>query len=97
LKSEYKVQPAIVAAVESEAFQILLTNPRFMGRQEQLKKAIANKTIVLLDQESLTSLVGAALVDEILRQIDAEGRRLHSRLDRGEAYTHAAAASVNSI
>jgi len=90
LKSEYKVQPAIATAVEAEALQILTTIPRFMGRQEQLKKALSNSTIIRLDQPSLGELLGTG-VDALLRQIDSEGLRLHLRVDRGEAYTHAAA------
>jgi hypothetical protein len=90
LRSEYKVQPAIASAVESETLQILTTIRKFMGRQEQLKKALSNNTITLIDRQSL-SMLGTG-VDALLRQIDSEGRRFHLRVDRGEAYTHAAAA-----
>jgi hypothetical protein len=91
LRSEYKVQPAVASAVESETLQILTTVRKFMGRQEQLKKAISNNTISLLDQQSLGAILGTG-VDALLRQIDSEGQRYHCRVDRGEAYTHAAAA-----
>jgi hypothetical protein len=90
LRSEYKVQPAIATAVESETLQILMTVAKFRGRQEQFKKALSNNTISLIDQQSLSGLLGTG-VDALLRQIDSEGRRLHLRVDRGEAYTHAAA------
>jgi hypothetical protein len=91
LRSEYKVQPAITSAVESETLQILTTIGKFMGRQERLKKALTNNTISLIDRQSLGAILGTG-VDALLRQMDSEGQRLHFRVDRGEAYTHAAAA-----
>ena len=90
LRSEYKIQPAIAAAVESETARILTTIPKFMGRQEQLRKALSNGTLNLLDRQSLSAVLATG-VEAILRQIDAEGQRFGLRVDRGEAYTHAAA------
>jgi hypothetical protein len=89
LRSEYKVQSVIVSAVESEALHILTTIPKFMGCQETLKRAISNNTINLVDRQFLSAVHGTA-VDAILRQIDSEGQRFNLRVDRGEAYTHAA-------
>jgi hypothetical protein len=89
MRSEYGVQPAIVGAVESETLHILTTVRKFMGRQDSFKKAVSNKTICLIDRELLSNVLGAA-VDAILRQIDSEGQRFNLRVDRGEAYTHAA-------
>jgi len=91
LRNEYKVQPAIATAVEVEAVQILTNVPKFKGRQDQLKKAISNGTLCPIDQQSLSAIFGTG-VEAMLRQIDTEGQRLHLRVDRGEAYTHAAAA-----
>ncbi len=89
LRSEYDIQPTIVKAVESETIHLLTTNRKFMGRQESLRKAIANNTIRIVDRPLLDSLGGAG-VEAILKQIDSEGQRLSLRVDRGEAYTHAA-------
>lgn len=89
IRFEYKVQAAIVGAVESEALQILSNNRKFMGRQEQLKKALSNNTLSLLDQRIIGETFGAG-ADALLRQMDTDGQRLHLRVDRGEAYTHAA-------
>lgn len=65
-----------------------------MGRQEALKKAVGNGTIGLIDQQMLGTVLGTA-VDAILRQINSEGQRLNLRIDRGEAYTHAAASVLS--
>ncbi len=89
LRSEYKIQSVIVSAVESETMHILSTVRKFMGRQEGFKRAISNKTIGLIDRAMLSGVVGTG-VDAILRQIDSEGQRFNLRVDRGEAYTHAA-------
>jgi len=94
LRSEFGIQPIIVSAVESETIQILANHPKFVGKQEQFKKACANYTIRLTDRETLTGTVGAD-ADSLLRLIDSDGRRLHQRVDRGEAYTHAAASVLN--
>jgi hypothetical protein len=88
-RSEYQVQSVIVSAVESETLHILTTVRKFMGRQEPFKKAIANNTISLIDRQLLSTVLGTG-VDAILRQIDSEGQRFNLRVDRGEAYTHAA-------
>jgi len=66
-----------------------------MGRQESFKKAVSNNTISLVDRQLLSGVLGTG-VDAILRQIDSEGQRLNLRVDRGEAYTHAAASVLGS-
>jgi len=94
LRSEYRLQSAIVNAVESETLHILTTVRKFMGQQDSFKKALFNGTISLIDRQSLDMVVGTG-VDAILRQIDSEGQRLNLRVDRGEAYTHAAGSVLN--
>ncbi len=89
IRSEYRVQPAIVSAVESETLHILTTISKFIGRQEPFRKALSNNTISLIDRQLLSTVLGTG-VDAILRQIDSEGQRFNLRVDRGEAYTHAA-------
>ena len=58
LKSEYKVRPAILGAVESKALRILTTIKKFMGRQEQLKKALSNNTVRRINEQFLMGLLG---------------------------------------
>jgi hypothetical protein len=89
LRSDFGVQPAIVEAVESEVACILQNVPKFRGRREQLKKALGNGTLALVGRELLAPILGNS-VDAWVRQMDSEGERLYSIVDRGEAYTHAA-------
>ncbi len=88
LRTQYRVQPAIVLAVEAEATTILATHPKFRGRQDRLRKATSTGTITKLDRDALAA---SPSPDAMLRQIESEGRRLSLRVDRGEAYTHGAA------
>jgi hypothetical protein len=74
---------------------ILTTVRKFMGRQEGFKRAISNKTIGLIDRQLLGDVLGTG-IDAILRQIDSEGERFNLRVDRGEAYSHAAASVLGA-
>lgn len=94
LRRGFGVQACIVEAVESEALHILETNPRFRGRQMQLKKALLTGAIQLLNVDLLSTLVGSG-ADAWMRQINAEGNRLYSTVDRGEAFSHAASICLN--
>lgn len=69
---------------------------RFRGCGEAFKKATSNGTVSVLDLEFLRQRCGQP-GDALLRQIDSEGRRLNLRVDRGEAYTHAAAAVLGAL
>jgi hypothetical protein len=89
LKTDFGVQPAIVQAVESEVAYILQNVPKFRGRQDQLKKAIGNNTLAIVDRDLLAPILGSA-VEAWIRQMESEGVRLYSIVDRGEAFTHAA-------
>lgn len=89
IKSDFAVQSAIVEAVESEVGWNLQNVPKFMGRQLQLKKAVGNGTIALINREFVTTLLGSSEVDGWIRLIETEGERLYARVDRGEAYSHA--------
>jgi hypothetical protein len=66
------VQAAIADAVKSETAQILTHVPKFMGRQEQLRKAIHNGTVAVIDRTLLAGLFGGG-ADGLLRQLEAEG------------------------
>lgn len=94
LRSDFGVQPAIVQAVESEVTCILQNVPKFRGRQDQMKKAIGNKTLAIVDRDLLAPILGSS-VDAWIRQMELEGVRLYSTVDRGEAFTHAASMVLN--
>jgi hypothetical protein len=94
LRANFGVQAAIVQAVESEVACILQNNPKFRGRGEQFKKALSTKTLAILDRDLLFPLVGSS-ADAWIRQMEAEGLRLYSMVDRGEAFTHAASMVLN--
>lgn len=94
LRSDFGVQPAIVQAVESEASCILQNVPKFRGRLEQLKKAVGNKTLAIVDRDLLAPILGSA-AEAWIRQMESEGDRLYSVVDRGEAFTHAASMVLN--
>jgi hypothetical protein len=94
LRSDFGMQSAIVPAVESEVLAIIENVAKFRGRREQFKKALRNKTLVVIDRELLTPFFGGA-ADSWIRQIDSEGTRLYDFVDRGEAFTHAASMVLN--
>ena len=95
LRSDFNVQPAIVQAVESEVACILQNVPKFRGRQDQFKKAISNKTLPIVDRDLLAPIFGSS-ADAWIHQIESEGVRLYSIVDRGEAFTHAASMVLNA-
>lgn len=95
LRSDFGVQPAIVQAVESEVACILQNVPKFRGRGEQLKKALGNKTLAIVDRDLLVPIFGGS-ADAWIRQMESEGMRLYSMVDRGEAFTHAASMVLNT-
>jgi len=93
LRSDYGVQPAIVQAVESEVSYLLNNVARFRGRQEQLRKALGNNTLAIVDRGFLATILDSG-VDAWLRQMEAEGERLYLAVDRGEAFSHAASIAL---
>lgn len=95
LQSDFGVQPAIVQAVEAEVACILQNVPKFRGRRDQLKKAIGNKTLAIVDRDLLAPILGGS-TDAWIRQMESEGVRLYSMVDRGEAFTHAASMVLNA-
>jgi hypothetical protein len=94
IRTDFGIQAAIVRAVESETSYHLENVPKFRGRQEQLKKAIGNGALAIVDHDLLVPLVGSG-ADSWLRQIEAEGERLYSIVDRGEAFSHAASSALS--
>ncbi len=96
LRSCFGIQSAIVDAVHSEASTILKTVPRFMGRQEQLKRACTNGTLPVVSRDWMMASYGGT-GSALLQQINAKGEELAGHVDRGEAYSHAASACLDSL
>jgi hypothetical protein len=95
IRTDFGIQAAIAPAVESETLYHLENVAKFRGRQEQLKKALGNGPLATVDHDLLASLLGSG-ADSWLRQIEAEGERLYSIVDRGEAFSHAASSALNA-
>ena len=95
LKRLYKIQPAIVEAVEMETRTPGRSLRRHMASLEpRLQKALGNGTLLLLDGRSLPAVVGAG-AHAVDTEISITGTRYHNVADYGEAYSHAAAAILN--
>lgn len=91
LKRAYRVQPAIVEAVEMEVRKSKKFRARFT---KELQKAIDSETIVVLDTRTLPAFIStdaAAMHDTI----QTKGFQYNRVLDYGEAYTFAAAVVLN--
>jgi hypothetical protein len=95
IRTEFGIQAVIVQAVESEAFYHLENVAKFRGRQEQLRKALGNGTLATVDHNLLAPLFGSG-ADSWLRQIESEGERFYSIVDRGEAFSHAASSVLSA-
>jgi hypothetical protein len=95
LKSSYGVQPCVTEAVNGEFLTIIESRPQFLPRREQGKKAFRSGSLVVLSAELLDLIfgnVGATL----MRRANDEGQRLYNvGLDRGEAFSVAAAVCLN--
>lgn len=98
LRSKYSVQPVVTPEVEIE----LQSHRRFAARiAPELKKALDNGLLRLLDRSTLESHYGAPpggtlAADAALAQIAKMGRQYQSYIDTGEAYTYAAAITVGT-
>jgi len=97
LRSKYSIQPVVVPEVEIE----LQSNRRFAKRiAPELKKALANNLLCVLDNSNLESHYGGKPAGSMaaaaaMAQIAKQGREYQKHVDFGEAYTHAAALVVN--
>jgi hypothetical protein len=86
LKTNYGVHVAIVGAVEAEIRRKVKS--KFPAKIPFLKKLLGN-TVSTLDKALLTAC-GYKSATALLEQIDSLGQQFSLRVDRGEAYTHAA-------
>jgi hypothetical protein len=87
LKQSYGIQMAITEAVEAELRRVI--RYKFPTKESFLKKALSSKLFSVIDKTLLISL-GYKAVPALLEQMDQLGEKFHRRVDRGEAYTHAA-------
>ncbi len=86
LKLEYHVELVVVEAVQSELEWIL--QRRFSNKLPVFRKALRKRTLSILDSDFLENhAYGSAAV---MSEINRLGREFVVRVDRGEAYTHAA-------
>ena len=97
LKSEYDISAAIVPEVEIE----IDFNRKFAGECDvTLRKSIANHIVSIVHADSYGDIVSArtGLAAIAARtsysDIQALGSQYHRRIDRGEAYTHAMAITL---
>ena len=87
LKLSYGIQIAITEAVEAELGRVI--RYKFPAKESFLKKALSSKMLSVIDKTLLISL-GYKAVPALLERMDQLGEMFHRRVDRGEAYTHAA-------
>lgn len=98
LKTRYGIQPVIVFEVENELRQ----HKKYKSKVEpQFDKALSTEIIQLFDLsslqsclKSLSSILPPAAVQATWDTIQANGRQYEIRVGTGEAYTHAAAVSL---
>lgn len=91
LKDDYGIQPAIVAEVEVE----LQSNRKFASRiAPELRKALVNGTIELLDASAITRYVPDQLGKVVFANCQTVGQEYNRVADRGEAYTLATAVTL---
>lgn len=88
----FRLAAVVHPSVKSEAEVHLTRNRKFLGRQEQLNKALRKGTLSVLERSFLERWHSRASADAMLDRIDREGERLNVWVDRGEAYSHAASA-----
>lgn len=87
LKQDYGIQLAVHEAVESEINWRV--QKKFPERLPTLKKILSTNTVEVLSR-SLLSERGYKSAAALIEQIDLLGQKFALRVDRGEAYTHAA-------
>jgi hypothetical protein len=95
LKRVYRIQPAIVEAVDFELRSPQgLSLKKLMPKYEAaLEKALGNGTIQVLDERSLPAFVGAT-AHAVWTEVAIRATRWAMRVQRGEAYSHSMALSL---
>jgi hypothetical protein len=93
LKSDYGIQPTIVAEVETELMWTRRYGTRFVPT---LKKALSNGVIEVLDLSTISRQVGAPAAKSVHSGFIALGQEYSKYADKGEAYTFAAAVTLGT-
>lgn len=88
LKSTFHIQPTIVLEVDVELRWMKKYKNKFVP---QLDKALKNGVLTKLDQSAFQSLLGTAAPGTSWGNYQSLGQRYELVVQRGEAYTHAAA------
>ena len=92
LRDDFGIQPAIVPEVETE----LMWNRRYGARfVPELRKALGNRTIEILDLAAFSKYVPGHLAKGVFGNYQSAGQQYSKIVDRGEAYTLAAAAILD--
>lgn len=89
LNTEYSVQPVVVEAVEAELRMVL--ERRHPDRIAPFEKAIRKCTIKVLSEDLLCEQLGNTTGVRQYERINKLGEAYYVHVQRGEAYTHAAA------
>jgi hypothetical protein len=93
LKDAYGIQPAIVAEVEIELYKSRHYQDQFVP---DLKKALAGGVLSLLDAAAFGNYVSPSnLAGGVFANYQSLARRHFRHVDRGEAYTLAAAVTLS--
>lgn len=92
LKDAYGIQPAIVQEVELELRWLRKHKDRFVP---QLDKALNTNVLKLLDSAHFQSLLSTAPVGASWAGFQSLGAQYDGHIHRGEAYTFAAAVTLN--
>jgi hypothetical protein len=91
LIANFGIQPAIVLEVDLELRWLAKHKDRFVP---QLEKALKHGTLVKLDQSKFQTYLGKAKPGTSWSTYQALGMLYYGYVQRGEAYTHAAAVSL---
>lgn len=92
LRNDYAIQPVIVAEVETE----LMSNRKHGAAiTQELRKALGNGTIEILDVTSIAKYVPSHLAKGVFGNYQSMGQQYGKIADRGEAYTLAAALTLD--
>ena len=89
LKKNYKIQCAIVEAVDYELRQ----NKKFFTKiKDTYEKLLKTEALIALDDRTYPAFVNAP--QAVSQAIALLGTRYHDKIDVGEAYTHAASVTL---
>jgi hypothetical protein len=90
LKTDYGIQVVVVEAVEAELLYLPSKYQKFSGIASPVKKAFGSHVLEVLDLNYMVQRFGN-VGSSLFTQADQQGKALAAYVDRGEAYTHAAA------